>query len=116
MKVAVVTDSTAYLPEGLADKYEVGVVPLHVALGMRSGSEGIDVSPADVAAALSERRVQVTTSRPTPAELAAAYRAAGATCIVSVHLSAGLSGTYDAALAAAADVAAEGIEVRVVDS
>jgi DegV family protein with EDD domain len=116
MKVAVVTDSTAYLPEGLADKHEIGVVPLHVVLGMRSGCEGIDVSPGDVAAALSERRVQVSTSRPTPSELAAAYRAADAPCIVSIHLSAALSGTVDAARLAAVEVEAEGIEVRVIDS
>src|SRR3954467_9386454 len=116
MKVAVVTDSTAYLPDGLADKHEIGVVPLHVVLGMSSGNEGLDVSPAEVARALSERRVQVSTSRPTPAELAAAYRSAGAPCIVSIHLSAKLSGTVDAARIAAADVEPDGIEVRVVDS
>jgi DegV family protein with EDD domain len=114
--VAVVTDSTAYLPEGLAFEYDVGVVPLHVVLGSRTGTEGAEVSPADVAAALAERRLQVSPSRPTPAELAAAYRAAEASCIVSVHLSAELSGTYDAAVLAAADVEGDGIEVRVVDS
>ena len=114
--VAVVTDSTAYLPEGVADEYGVGVVPLHVVLGSRTGAEGADVSPQEVAGALAERRLQVSTSRPTPTELAAAYRATGASCIVSVHLSAELSGTYDAAVLAAADVQADGIEVRVVDS
>ena len=115
MKVAVVTDSTAYLPAGVADKYEIGVVPLHVVLGMRSGTEGADVQPADVAAALSERRVQVSTSRPTPAEFVEAYRAVRADSIVSVHLSEKLSGTLDAARVAAAEVA-DDIEVRVVDS
>jgi DegV family protein with EDD domain len=115
MKVAVVTDSTAYLPSGVADKHEVGVVPLHVVLGERQGSEGVEVPPADVAAALGERR-QVSTSRPTPAEFAAAFRATGAACIVSIHLSDRLSGTGDAARTAAADVEAEGIEVRVVVS
>ena len=115
MKVAVVTDSTAYLPEGVADKYEIGVVPLHVVLGLRTGTEGADVQPSDVAAALSERRVQVSTSRPTPAELVAAYRATGARSIVSIHLSERLSGTVDAARVAAAEVA-DDIEVRVVDS
>ena len=114
--VAVVTDSTAYLPEGVAAEYGVGVVPLHVVLGSRTGSEGAQVSPQDVAGALAERRLQVSTSRPTPTELAAAYRATGASCIVSVHLSAELSGTYDAAVLAAADVQGDGIEVRVVDS
>ena len=115
-RVAVVTDSTAYLPDGVAEREGIGVVPLHVVLGRRTGVEGQDVSPADVAAALSERRVEVSTSRPTPAELARAYRATGATSVVSVHLSQHLSGTHDAAVLAAREVAGDGIDVRVVDS
>lgn len=114
--IAVVTDSTAYLPAGVAETSAVSVVPLHVVLGSRTGTEGAQVSPQDVASALAERRLQVSTSRPTPAELVAVYRATGATQIVSVHLSAELSGTYDAAVLAAADVEADGIAVRVVDS
>lgn len=114
--VAVVTDSTAYLPEGVAESSAVSVVPLHVVLGSRTGTEGAEVSPQDVASALAERRLQVSTSRPTPAELADVYRATAATRIVSVHLSAELSGTYDAAVLAAAEVEPDGIEVLVVDS
>lgn len=114
--VAVVTDSTSYLPDGVADEYGITVVPLHVVLGGISGQENVDLTPADVATALGERRVHVTTSRPTPAELAEAYRAAGAREIVSVHLSSKLSGTADSAALAAAAVAEDGIVVRVVDS
>jgi DegV family protein with EDD domain len=114
--VKVVTDSTCYLPDGLAAQHEIGVVALHVVLGDRTGTDGVDVSPAEVAAALTERRVQVSTSRPTPEEFAEAYRATGSSCVVSVHLSAALSGTSDAARLAAQQVADEGIEVRVVDS
>ena len=114
--VAVVTDSTAYLPPGMAERHGIAEVPLHVVLGSRTGAEGLEVSPGDVASALSERRVQVSTSRPTPAEFAAVYRSLGTDRVVSVHLSAELSGTYDAAVLAAADVAADGIDVRVVDS
>ena len=113
--VAVVTDSTAYLPDGVAQAYGIGVVPLHVVLGSRTGTEGSEVSPHDVAQALSERRA-VSTSRPTPGELAAAYRSCGAPRVVSVHLSAELSGTHEAAVLAAAEVAADGVEVTVVDS
>jgi DegV family protein with EDD domain len=115
-RVAVVTDSTAYLPDGIADKHDIGVVPLHVVLGLHTGAEGLEVSPSDVALALTERRVDVSTSRPTPSELAAAYRFCEAPCIVSVHLSGALSGTVEAARLAAAEVAEEGIEVHVVDA
>ena len=115
-RVAVVTDSTAYLPDGVADKYDVRVVPLHVVLGAWSGAEGLEVSPADVAQALGERHAHVTTSRPTPGQLVQAYRACGAREVVSVHLSGRLSGTVDSARSAAALVAEEGIDVRVVDS
>ena len=114
--VAVVTDSTAYLPPGMAERHGVSEVPLHVFLGSRSGTEGREVSPGDVASALAERRVQVSTSRPTPAEFAAVYRSLGTACVVSVHLSAELSGTYDAAVLGANDAADDGIDVRVVDS
>ena len=113
--VAVVTDSTAYLPAGVAERFGITVVPLHVVLGSWSGLEEVEVSPADVAAALGERRGHVTTSRPTPGQLAAAYRATGAREVVSVHLSAHLSGTVDSARLAAAQVAPD-IAVRVVDS
>ena len=116
MKVAVVTDSTAYLPDGIADKHGIGVVPLHVVLGLHTGAEGVEVAPSQVAAALTERRVSVSTSRPTPAEFAAVYRAAASQCIVSVHLSGALSGTVDAARLAAEEVATDGVEVRVVDA
>ncbi|MCU1586523.1 MAG: degV family protein [Frankiales bacterium] len=115
-RVAVVTDSTAYLPAGVAEAGGITVVPLHVVLGAITGTENVDLSPADVARALHERRVQVSTSRPTPAELEAAYRSSGATQILSVHLSARLSGTSDSARLAGEAVAADGIEVRVVDS
>ena len=114
-RVAVVTDSTAYLPAGVAAEHGITVVPLHVVLGSWSGRETLEVSPADVAKALGERRVQVTTSRPTPGQLAAAYRATGADQVVSVHLSSALSGTADSARLAAQHVA-PGIDARVVDS
>jgi DegV family protein with EDD domain len=114
--VAVVTDSTAYLPTGVADRLGIRVVPLRVSLGARTATDGVEVSPADVIAALRER-VAVTTSRPTPAELAEAYRSclsAGAEQVVSVHIAAALSGTWESAALAAQDFP-HGV-VRVVDS
>jgi len=115
-RVAVVTDSTSYLPMALSDALGVRLVALQVQLDGRTGQEGRDVSPADVTAAL-RNRTAVTTSRPTPAEFLEAYRCAlreGAEAVVSVHLSAELSGTCDSARLAAAELD-EGV-VRVLDS
>jgi DegV family protein with EDD domain len=115
--VAVITDSTAYLPADLIEGYGIHVVPLYVVLAGRSGREGIDIGPEDVARALSVRGQSVSTSRPTPGDFVAAYRlalAAGADQLVSIHLSAELSSTADAARLAAAQVG-EHI-VTVVDS
>ena len=117
MSVAVVTDSTAYLPPDVVERYGIEVVPLYVVLAGRSGREGLDVSPADVARALSARGGRVSTSRPTPGDLVAAYRRrlqAGARQLVSIHLSSELSGTWDAARLAAAQVGEH--LVRVVDA
>ena len=114
-RVAVVTDSTAALPHAVIDKYDVTVVPLQVVLGSRVGAEGVDITSADVAAALTARAA-VSTSRPSPQAFADAYRrlaAAGVGEIVSVHISAGLSGTLDAARLAAAEL---DLPVHVVDS
>jgi DegV family protein with EDD domain len=105
--VAVVTDSTAYLPDELLEGYGIHVVPLYVVLAGRSGREGWDIGPGDVARALAVRGQSVSTSRPTPGDFVAAYRSAldaGADRLVSIHLSAELSGTWDAARLAASQV------------
>jgi DegV family protein with EDD domain len=117
VSVTVVTDSTAYLPSELTEGYGIRVVPLYVVLPGRSGREGLEVGPADVARALSVRGQKVSTSRPTPGDFLTAYRRAldaGADQLVSVHLSGELSGTSDAARLAASQVGEH--LVTVVDS
>ena len=74
MPVAVVTDSTAYLPDELIEGYGIHVVPLYVVLAGHSGREGQDIGPADVARALAVRGQSVSTSRPTPGDFVVAYR------------------------------------------
>ncbi|WP_343959248.1 DegV family protein [Pseudonocardia alaniniphila] len=117
MPVAVVTDSTAYLPPGVAEERGIRVVPLEVRLGQRVGREGTDIDTAELSAALADRHLDVQTSRPAPADFADCYSgalAAGADGIVSVHLSRELSGTWDAARLAAEQVCRR--RIRIVDS
>ncbi|MER6995041.1 DegV family protein [Streptomyces sp. NPDC000410] len=113
--VAIVTDSTAYLPPQTMERHGITAVPLTVVLGDQALEEGTEISARSLAVALQKRRA-VTTSRPSPETFAAAYRAAaeaGASGIVSLHLSSEFSGTYDAAVLAAREAA---VPVRVVDT
>ncbi|MFF3329639.1 DegV family protein [Streptomyces sp. NPDC002888] len=113
--VAIVTDSTAYLPQWTMERHGITAVPLTVVLGDRALEEGNEISTRSLAQALQKRR-PVTTSRPSPQLFAETYRKvaeSGATGIVSLHLSAELSGTYDAAVVAAREAP---VPVRVVDT
>ena len=117
MSVAIVTDSTAYLPEGMVTgaPVPITVIPLHVVLGGTEHREGVDITTADLSAAL-RRFVPVSTSRPAPQVFLDAYEAAaaaGATSIVSIHLSADMSGTCQSAQLAAQQ---SPVPVEVVDS
>ncbi|HET9144213.1 DegV family protein [Actinophytocola sp.] len=116
MPVAVVTDSTAHLPEGFAERHAVRVIPLRVLVDGRAVLDGVDIGPGELAAALASRRT-VTTSRANPDEFIPLYEellASGASGVVSVHLSKELSGTWESARLAATEVG--GGRVRVVDS
>lgn len=110
--VTVVTDSTAYLPAGIAAKYGVVVVPLHVRLGEQEFAEGVDLTTSDFVDWMSTPGRRPFTSQPTPAAFAAAYDGAGDS-VVSVHLSSVLSGCCGGARLAAEHSSKT---VRVVDS
>ena len=113
--VAIVTDSTVSLPEGAAERWGIGVVPLDVVIDGVRHVEGVDLTPGDLLAALTSG-AKVSTSQPPPAAFAAAYEraaASGAGEIVSIHLSGDLSGTVRAARLAAE---ASPVPVHVVDS
>ena len=114
MTIAVVTDSTAYLPKAQAQAAGVWVIPVQVVLGGESYDE-TDISSTDVATALREW-TPVSTSRPSPEVFLAAYEAAateGATGVVSIHLSGSMSATVESAEIAAKEAT---IPVRVIDS
>lgn len=115
-RVAVVTDSTASLPEGTASGLPLVQVPLQVVIDGHSQPESCDsVAPSEVAAALRSQR-SVTTSKPSRDVFHRTYRrlfTEGFEYVVSVHLSAAISGTYDSALQAAGDF---GQRIQVIDS
>jgi len=113
--IAIVTDSTSSLPADLVERYDVRVVPLQVVVDVDCLTEGVDLEASDVAAAL-EAHQAVSTSRPAPEVFARVYAEladAGASQILSVHLSAEVSGTFESAQMAARS---SGVPVHCVDS
>ncbi len=115
MSVAIVTDSTACLHPDDAARDGITVVPLKVVIGDETFTEGCGLAGDEIAAALKDKK-DVSTSRPTPEEFLEAYEslaASGAEEIVSIHLSAKVSGTIDAATVAGKRAS---VPVTVVDS
>ncbi len=114
-RVAVITDSTCYLPSGWAEDFGIGVVPVQVIVGGQSFDETEDDQAQRVAEALQDWQ-PVTTSRPSPMRFVQAYEWAvesGASEIVVATLSSAMSATYESALLAAKECDAS---IRVVDS
>ena len=113
-RVAIVTDSTSYIPPDLVKKLGISVVPLNVQWNNAVYDEA-DPSAVEVLEALRKGEL-ATTSRPSPERFASLYEKLaqeGAMEIVSIHISSSMSGTSEAASLAAKDAS---IPVHVLDS
>jgi fatty acid kinase fatty acid binding subunit len=114
-KVGIVTDSTCDMEPADLSTLGVKMVPLTVHFGDRHYRDWIDLRPDEFYSMLAAAPSLPTTSQPSPADFAAAYRelaASGSEEIVVITLSAALSGTYESAMLASKDAP---LPVRVVD-
>lgn len=116
MKIAVMTDSTSYIPEKLIEHYQIHIVPLSVVFGDESYREGMDITTDEFYQKVKEAKELPKTSQPSIGmitekltELAEDYDA-----VISIHLSSGISGTCQAVASAGEMV--DGIEVYPYDS
>jgi DegV family protein with EDD domain len=102
-KVAVVVDSTAYLPEALVQQYNLHVIPLHVNWAGQSYRDNVDIKPGAFYEKLVQAKEMPTTSQPSAGEFFDFYTeiAQQAESILSIHISSELSGTIASAHAAA---------------
>jgi DegV family protein with EDD domain len=112
---AIVLDSTADLPDAANRFPNWRVVPLYVRFGDESLRDGVDISAADFYGRLREASAFPTTSQPTPGDFLACYRElAPYERVLSLHVSARVSGTFASAEAAAEDLG-DG-RVRAIDT
>ena len=108
---AIVLDSTADFPDAAERFPNWRVVPLYVNFGTESYRDGVDLTAAEFYPRLKTTDVMPTTSQPTPADFGAVYEElAGYERILSIHIAASLSGTFQSA-----GLAADG-RVRTIDS
>ena len=112
-KVAIVTDSTAYLPEDLLFSYNISVVPLVVVWGDECLKDNIDITPNQFYERLSQARTMPSTSQATISDFADIFEKLHKDGyeILTVVLSAALSGTMDSAIQAKEMVPEAKIEI-----
>jgi DegV family protein with EDD domain len=101
--VAVITDSTASLPEDLYERHGILKVPYYVHIGQRALRDTVDISAADLATymlGLADGDQVPTTANPGPGDYVEAFLAAAerAQEIFSFHMTSVGSGAYQAAL------------------
>jgi DegV family protein with EDD domain len=114
----IVTDSGTdlSLSPGQLAELDIHIVPLLVTLEGKSYREGVDIQPEDFYPLLEESDSFPTTSQPSAGDFAEIYKKLAAVDpdILSIHMTSGLSGTYNAARAGA-DMALEA-NVTLVDT
>ena len=113
---AVVTDSTADLPDEWRDRYGIEVVPLKVLFGTETFRDRVDMTDEQFFARLAASSTLPKTSAPSPGEFAEVYQrlAKDHDGCISIHIGEQLSATAEAARVGASSV--EGFPVNVVDS
>ncbi|MFH1560297.1 MAG: DegV family protein [Chloroflexota bacterium] len=117
MAVKVVTDSTADLPPALAKELGITVVPLNVHFGTEVYRDGVEILPDEFYRRLATSARLPTTSQPTVGDFLRSYQELAETTdeIVSIHISAKLSGTLNSANQAREQYQGE-CRIEIVDS
>ena len=116
MKVAVMTDSTAYIPESIRKQLDIHMVPLSVVFGDQSYREEIDMTTEQFYDKMREAKELPKTSQPSIGAITETFQklAKEYDAVISIHLSSGISGTYSAVVSAGEMV--EELEVYPYDS
>ena len=117
MKVKIITDSTCDIPFELASALDITVVPVYVRFGVVVYRDGEDLTSDEFFQKLTGSSVHPATSQPTPEDFTKVYSkyCNDVDGIVSIHISAKISGTYNSALLAKKTMATP-CPIEVIDS
>jgi DegV family protein with EDD domain len=117
-KVAIVTDSTAYLPEDCLKEYNISVTPLSVIWGDQAYLDGVDILPAEFYRRLVDSKGMPTTSQVTPAAMQSTFQSLleQGYEVLGIFLSSKISGTVQSAIQAREMIAGAENKITIVDS
>jgi len=117
-KVAIVTDSTAYLPEELAKQYNISITPLSVIWGEEVQRDGVDILPHQFYERLSTSKVMPTTSQVTPVAMHDTFKGLldQGYDVLGIFISSKISGTIQSAMQALEMLPDATSKIAIVDS
>lgn len=115
MKTAVVTDSTAYIPQEIRERLNIHMIPLSVIFGNETYQEEVEITADSFYEEVKTKELP-TTSQPSVGQFMELFENLSKEYdeVVSIHLSSGISGTFQGAVSAGSLV--EGIKVFPFDS
>lgn len=115
----IATDSTADVPPGLASELQIAVVPCQVFWGEEVYQDGVDLQPQEFYERLARSEDLPKTSQPPMNRFVETYRRLldleGSGAVISIHVAGNLSGTVNAAWAAAQTLSHPS-QIEVIDS
>jgi DegV family protein with EDD domain len=116
MKTAIVTDSTAYIPKEIRERLNIKMIPLSVIFGGEVYQEEVEITAADFYEEVKNRGELPTTSQPSVGKFVELFEGLSKEfdAVISVHLSSGISGTYNGAVSAGQMV--DNIDIYAFDS
>ena len=115
-KIAILTDSTAYLPKDFVESHNIRVIPLKIHWDRADFEDGVDIFPSEFYERLAKSSTLPTTSQPPAEEFLQIYEelAPDYDGIVVPLISSGISGTVSSAKTAASIFSK--IPVEVIDT
>jgi DegV family protein with EDD domain len=115
VRTKVVTDSTSDLPASVISELNITVVPALIQFGDKVYRDGVDLSTDEFYSKLQISSVLPRTSAPSPGSFNEVYSklAQEAEAIISIHVAAKLSATYDAARVGSMDLKCP---ISIIDS
>jgi DegV family protein with EDD domain len=102
----IVTDSAADIPDGWEKEYDILVIPINIQFGEKTYLQNIDLDNEGFYKLVEETKRIPKTAQPSPYQFTEFYRknAHQGDTILSLHVTAKLSGTYASAVIAAEEV------------